>query len=132
MTKTLATAAIALVMVSGSAQANNCAVYVSQLGSIATSLNYENSNMTKYTAMMESALSIKDLQSAKIYATMGKNTIIRVTGLSADTKRIFAEIRKTPGKCGVAESEIAETESSMSVLDKVNADSLKAYSSIQQ
>ena len=132
MTKTFTAAAIALVAMIAPAAADNCISYTAQIRSISSSLDYENSNITRYTAMVKSAVSVNDLQTAKMYASMMKNTAIRVTGFSADFKRVLTDVRQTPGMCGAGENDIATAEKNMEIMDKEVGMILKTYASMPQ
>ena len=131
MKKIIATLAL-LAATTAPALADDCFLYNTQINGIASSLNYENSNMVRYTAMIEAATSVNDFQSAKMYASMGKDTAIRITGLSAEFKSIIADIRKTPGMCGAGEADIATAEKNMFIMDKSIDEALKVYANLPQ
>jgi hypothetical protein len=106
--KKLTLAALALLTTVGGAHADDCNSLTWQIESNVGSIQRETRNMDSNTEMMNASMSAGDVNSAKLYASMNKNTSIRLIGLVTEGRALLKAVDAMPGNCGVPDAVITE------------------------
>lgn len=130
MNRIITAAAVALALFTGAAHANDCDSYTLRINSIATQIGYENGNVTRYTAMINASNAINDFDSAKMYASMGKNSAVRLLGHAAEFRDIMGQVKATPGQCGAKQSDMDYAMESVTEMETSIKEALAIYSKL--
>jgi hypothetical protein len=110
-------AALALLASVSPAIADNCVAINFQMNSLNNMIASENANVNSYTVMMNSAMSVGDVNQAMLYAGMGKDTLIRQKGNVASVFSLMGQVKDEPGMCGVTQAQYNELEGAMKMMD---------------
>jgi hypothetical protein len=102
--KKLTLAALALLATAGMAHADTCNSLTWQIESNSSLMQRETRNMGSNTEMMNASMAAGDVNSAKLYASMNKDTAIRLIGLVTEGRALLKAADAMPGNCGAADA----------------------------